>query len=92
MANTTNKKEFFFFLVFLPFSMVVPMVYGGSLARGLIRAVAASLRQSHSNVGSEPRLRLTPQLTATAGSILNSLSEARDQTCVLMDTSRVCYH
>ena len=32
---------------------------------GLIRAVAAGLRQSHSNTGSEPCLRPTPQLTAT---------------------------
>jgi len=30
-----------------------------------IGAVAASLRQSHSNLGSEPHLRPTPQLTAT---------------------------
>ena len=40
------------------------MAYGGSQARGLIGAVAAGLRQSHSNAGSEPRLRPTPQLTA----------------------------
>ena len=39
------------------------MAYGGSQARGGIRAVAASLRQSHSNAGSKPRLRPTPQLT-----------------------------
>ena len=38
---------------------------GGSQARGPIGAVAASLCQSHSNTGSEPRLRPTPQLTAT---------------------------
>ena len=38
--------------------------YGGSQARGLIGAVSAGLRQSHSNVGSEPRLQPTPQLTA----------------------------
>ena len=31
---------------------------------GLIGAVAAGLRQSHSNVGSEPCLQPTPQLTA----------------------------
>ena len=31
----------------------------------LIGNVAAGLRQSHSNVGSEPRLQPTPQLTAT---------------------------
>ena len=30
--------------------------YGGSQARGQIGAVAASLRHSHSNTGSEPRL------------------------------------
>ena len=24
--------------------------------------------------------------------ILNPLSKARDQTCILMDTSQVCYH
>ena len=39
--------------------------YGGSQARGLIRAVAASLCQSHSNSGSKPHLRPTPQLRAT---------------------------
>ena len=38
---------------------------GGSQARGRIRAVAAGLHHSHSNSGSEPSLRLTPQLTAT---------------------------
>ena len=31
---------------------------------GLIGATAAGLRQSHSNAGSEPCLRPTPQLTA----------------------------
>ena len=39
--------------------------YGGSQARGLIGAVAAGLHQSHSNLGSEPRLQSTPQLMAT---------------------------
>ena len=40
------------------------MEYGGSQARGLIGAAAAGLRQSHSNMGSELRLRPTPQLVA----------------------------
>ena len=53
---------FFFLCVFLPLSRAAPAAYGGSQARGPIGAVAASLRQSHSNVGSEPRLQ--PQLTA----------------------------
>ena len=37
--------------------------YGDSQARGHIGAVAASLH--HSNAGSEPHLRPTPQLTET---------------------------
>ena len=46
------------------FSRAAPVAYGGSQARGLIRAVATGLRQSHSNVGSELRLQPTLQLTA----------------------------
>ena len=38
--------------------------YGGSQARGQIRATAATLHHSHSNVGLEPNLRPTPQPTA----------------------------
>ena len=38
------------------------MAYGGSEARGLIRATAASLHHSYSNARSEPRLQPTPQL------------------------------
>ena len=55
---------FFFFCLF-SFSKAAPVAYGGSQARGLIGAVSASLRQSHSNTGSEPCLQPTPQLTAT---------------------------
>ena len=42
-----------------------PMACGGSQARGLIRAVAAGLGHCHSNAGSKPRLRPTPQFMAT---------------------------
>jgi len=77
--NVLVKKFFFFFLSFVFLSVVVvdvvvavvaiswaaPAAYGGSQARGRIRAVATGLRQSHSNAGSEPRLQPTPQLTAT---------------------------
>ena len=60
---------FFFFLAFwlFAFSRATPSAYGGSQARGRIRAIATSLHQSHSNVGSKPRLRLTPQLMAMPG-------------------------
>ena len=49
----------FFFLVVVvvvAISWAAPVAYGGSQARVPIGAVAASLRQSHSNAGSEPRL------------------------------------
>ena len=42
----------FCFFVFLPFSRATPASYGGSQARGQIGALAAGLRQSHSNSGS----------------------------------------
>ena len=38
--------------------------YGGSQARDQIRAVVAGHHHSHNNVGSELRLRPTPQLMA----------------------------
>ena len=56
---------FFFFFCLFAISWAAPAAYGGSQARGLIGAVATSLRQSHSNLGSEPRLRPALQLTAT---------------------------
>ena len=51
---------FFFFCLFA-ISWATPEAYGGSQARGRIRAVAPRLRQSHSNAGSELRLQPTPQ-------------------------------
>ena len=47
------------------FSRAASSAYGGSQARGLIGAGATGPCQSHSNAGSEPHLRSTPQLTAT---------------------------
>ena len=62
----TLRFFFFFFLVFFfAISWAAPAAYGDSQVRGRIRAVAASLCQSRSNAGSEPRLQPTPQLTAT---------------------------
>ena len=54
-----------FFFFFFVFSRAAPVAYGGSQARGLTGAIAASLRHSHSHAGSKPHLRPTPQLTAT---------------------------
>ena len=58
---------FFCLLVFciLSFFRAAPKAYGDSQARGLIGAVAAGLRQSHSNARSELCLWPTPQHEAT---------------------------
>ena len=71
-------------MVFLFFGLFrdAPAAYGSSQVRS--RIGAASLHNSHSNAGSKLHLLPTPQLTA--------LSKARDWTCILMDTSRLCYH
>ena len=81
---------FFFFFGLFAFSRAAPMAHGGSQDRGLIGAVDAGLCHSHSNAGSEQCLQPTPQLTAMW--ILNPtwiLNKARDQTCVLIDTSQI---
>ena len=55
------SKFFFFFGLF----RALLAAYGGSQARGPIRAGAASLHHSHSNARSKPCLQTTPQLTTT---------------------------
>ena len=56
---------YLFIYLFFAISWAAPAAHGGSQARGPIGAVATGLRQSHSNVRSEPHLWPTPQLTAT---------------------------
>ena len=51
-----NTFNFVLFCFVLFFTWATPMAYGGSQARGLIRAIAASLHHSHSNTRSKPRL------------------------------------
>ena len=58
--------------------MAAPVAYGSSRARVPVGTAAAGLRQSQSNTGSK--------LQFAAMQIPNPLSEARDQTCILMDT------
>ena len=80
---------FFLFLSFFPIYWFicfpyVPTAYGGSQARGRIRATAARLHHSHSNARSKPRL--WPTLSSRQCQILNPLSEARHQTHNPLDT------
>ena len=79
-------RDFFFF-----FFRAAPW-YMEEVPRLGVRATAAGLCHSHSNsnVGSEPRLWLTPQLTAHW--ILNPLSETRDRTHILIDTTWIRFH
>ena len=57
--------SFLFLLFFYCLFRATPWEYGGSQAKGRIRAIATGLSHSHSNAGSKPRLQPTPQLTAT---------------------------
>ena len=61
--SSLNLKCISFFLFFFFFCLfrAIPTAYGSSQARGQIRAIAAGLHHSHSNVGSEPCLWHTPQ-------------------------------
>ena len=81
----------FFFFWSLPFSWVTPTAYGGSQARGLIGAVAASLRQSHTNAGSKPHPSRVCNLHRSSRQrrIVNPLSKGRDRTRNLMVPSRI---
>ena len=58
----------YLFIFIFSLSRATPTAYGGSQARGCIRAVAAGLYHSHSIVGSELHLQPTPQLAATPDS------------------------
>ena len=81
---------FFFCPHLAPFSVFLfratPAAYGTYQGRGRMGTAAAGLCHSHSNTRSKLHLGLTPQWQCQ---ILNPLSEARDQICILMDTSWV---
>ena len=54
----------YLFIGLYVFFRAVPTVFEGSQTRGLIGAVVAALRHSHSNTRSEPHLQPTPQFMA----------------------------
>ena len=72
---------YFLFFVFCLFR-AKPMAYGGSQARSQIRAAAATAMR-------DPGCIFDLHHSSWQHQILNPLSKARDQTHVLMDTSRV---
>ena len=85
MPDSWGESHGFFFFFFFLLFRATAVAHGISQVRGLIRAVVAGLYHSHSNAGSKPHLRRTPH--SEQCQILNPLSEARDRTYVLMDTS-----
>ena len=64
LSHNWNSSLLFCF-VFLPFLGPLSAAHGGFQAKGLMGAVATSLRHSHNNAESKPHLQPTPQLTAT---------------------------
>ena len=64
ISGIFSENFFFFFFDLFTFSRAARAAYGGSQARRQIGAVATGLSQSHSKVGSKPRLQPTPQLLA----------------------------
>ena len=83
--NLFNCVCLFFFFLF----RAAPIAYGSSRVRGQIGTAATSLCHTHSNTGSTPHGHLYHR--SWQRQILNPLSEARDWTCILIDTSWVCF-
>ena len=80
--NSYNREVFLFVcLCLLAFSRAAPAAYGDSQARGLIRATATATP--------DPSRICDPHHSSWQHQILNPLSKARDQTCLLMDASQV---
>ena len=65
-APTYNHVQRLAFSITVFFLKAAPVAYGSSQAQGQIRATAAGLHHSHSNIGSEPHLQPTPTLKLKA--------------------------
>ena len=75
----------FFFCLF----RATPTAYEGSQARRPIGAVAAGLHYGHSKP--DPSHICHLHLSSQQQWILNPLRKARDQTCILIDASQICF-
>ena len=65
LSTGRNKRPIYLFIYLFRLFRAALTAYGGSQARGPIRASAADLQYSHSNSEFKPRLQPTPQLMAT---------------------------
>ena len=75
--------EYFFFLIFRS----VSIAYGGSQARGQIWAIALSYATTTAT--QDPSYVCNLLHSSWKRQILNSVREARDQICVIMDASHI---
>ena len=89
-VSVIYKTPIYFFLILFTYLFCLfratLVVYGGSQARGQIRTVVAGLATATATRD------LNHVCSSQQHQILNPLSEARNQTHDLMDTSWVCYH
>ena len=83
--NLFSPCVVFWFCLFILLFRVAPVAYGSSQVRGRIGATAVSLHHSRSNTGAEPRLHL--HHSSRQCRMPDTLREAKDGTCILMDTS-----
>ena len=85
--NTSRGPSIYTFFFFF---RATPAAYGGFQARGVIGAVAAGYTTAIAMP--YPSYVCNLHHSSQQHQILNPPSEARDQTCVLMDTSQIGYH
>ena len=83
--------QLFLFLFFPLLFRAAPAAYGSSQARNQIGAAAASLHHSHSNAGWDLSHVCDLHHSSRQRRIPISLSGARYQTYILMDTSWICF-
>ena len=81
------QELIYLFTYLLSFSRAAPTVYGGSQARGLIRAVDAGARAT-----GDPNRVCELYHSSRQRRIPNPLCKARDQTCNLMVPSPIVNH
>ena len=86
-----KKNSVALFYLFL-FKGWTPKAYRISQARDRIGAATASLHHGHNNTSQIQDESATYTTAHGNMKILNLLTESRDQTDILMDTSQVHYH